>query len=148
MRSFENIEFGKQHPVAGQHANDLQGVKKSGILSASTLDISEGLVSTTVTSTNSMRQVIHRWRSILQCDIACCRCRKYWCNPLIKSTIAQGGDSEPNPPPFTLGPHTSGPSKPQHHRELLKLQETRILCAVCSTQHPVVSQPCQHSASQ
>lgn len=46
MRSFENIEFGKQHPVAGQHANDLQGVKKSGILSASTLDISEGLVST------------------------------------------------------------------------------------------------------
>ncbi len=48
-------------------------------------------------------------------------------NPLTKSTIAHG-DSEPNPPPFTLGPHTSGPSKPQHHRELLKLQETKDFC--------------------
>lgn len=32
MRGFEDVELGEQYPVAGEHADDLQGMEKSCIL--------------------------------------------------------------------------------------------------------------------
>jgi|Cyp2metagenome_2_1107375.scaffolds.fasta_scaffold126972_3 hypothetical protein len=32
MRGFEDVQLGEQYPVAGEHADDLQGMEKSCIL--------------------------------------------------------------------------------------------------------------------